>query len=243
MKTNIAPENRMYLTHFPPKEGRYIVFDTETTGLDPKENNVIEIAAFEITNSKLTGNQFHCYLSPRNNINKEAESKHHLHQNFHQRFYSDIFPDDKVSLTNFKHFVSNCLLFAHNAIFDMEFINNELEHFKLEKIPKRKFRCTMKMFKFLVNPFAKKNYSLKYCCDYFKIKNDKNLFHSATYDAFMTAKLIASFYDTIDLIKNMGLEFPLVHFKKKKKREEIEKGKEDEPISFEINKNELYQIN
>ena len=41
------------LTFLPSIKGRYIIVDTETTGLEPKDNNIIEIAAIEILNCKL----------------------------------------------------------------------------------------------------------------------------------------------------------------------------------------------
>ena len=68
------------MTYLPPKTGRYIVFDTETTGLEPKENNIIEIAGIEIMNGKLTGNQFHAFFCPRYKISETAEEKQELAQ-------------------------------------------------------------------------------------------------------------------------------------------------------------------
>ena len=74
------------MTYLPPKTGRYIVFDTETTGLEPKENNIIEIAGIEIINGKLTGNQFHAFFYPRYKISETAEEKHRMSQNFFKTY-------------------------------------------------------------------------------------------------------------------------------------------------------------
>ena len=49
-----------HLYKIPPKTGRYIVLDTETTGLN-LEDHVVELGAHEILNGKLTGAQFHIY--------------------------------------------------------------------------------------------------------------------------------------------------------------------------------------
>lgn len=185
----------MIFSKLPPIEGRYIVFDTETTGLDPNENNIIEIAAVEIEDGKLTGNQFHTFLEPRYPINKAAQEKHHMNQGFFQSYYHNIYISSKDSLQNFLDFVNDSLLFAHNSSFDMAFINNELKYWNLPEIPHNKFRCTMKYFKDIIFPFSpKKNYSLSYCCEYFKLTSPKENFHSAIYDSFMTARMLCNLY-------------------------------------------------
>ena len=61
-----------FLSNLPSTLGRYIVFDTETTGLIPKYDQILEIAATEIINGKSTGNQFHVFIKPRTKIKKEG---------------------------------------------------------------------------------------------------------------------------------------------------------------------------
>lgn len=195
MKTTsyLSPMSKLnsYLTALPNINGRYVVFDTETTGLNPSENNVIEIAAVEIQNGKLTGNQFHTFLKPRYKMSESAESKHKMSQDFYEKYYSNAYLCDKKSLENFVNFVNNSFIFAHNAVFDMNFINNELQFWDLPQIPKRKFRCTMKLFKKMVEPASvKKNFSLEYCCNFFHLNSVKENFHSAIFDAFMTARMV-----------------------------------------------------
>ena len=166
------PKRNSTLTTLPSIKGRYIVLDTETTGLDPSTNSIIEIAAVEIQNGKITGNQFHLFLNPRYRISQSAESKHKMSQTFYKSFYSNVYPSEYHSLQSFIKFIHNSLIFAHNAIFDMNFINNELQYRNLPIINKKRFRCTMKLFKQMVEPYSsKQNYSLEYCCNYFQLNS------------------------------------------------------------------------
>ena len=58
---------------------RYIVLDTETTGLDPDDGyKIIEIGCIEIINRKVTDNTFHKYINPLREIDIEAVSYTHL---------------------------------------------------------------------------------------------------------------------------------------------------------------------
>lgn len=191
----IPPKHNSTLTSLPSIKGRYIVLDTETTGLDPNTNNIIEIAAIEIQNGRITGNQFHLFINPRYCISQSAESKHKMSQSFYNSFYSNVYPSERHSLQMFIKFIHNSLIFAHNAIFDMNFINNELQYRNLPIINKKRFRCTMKLFKQMVEPYSsKQNYSLEYCCNYFKLNSQRENFHSAIFDAFMTGRLVCALF-------------------------------------------------
>ncbi len=194
MKINFSQRNDT-LTLIPPINGRYIVLDTETTGLEPKENNIIEIAGIEIINGKLTGNQFHCFLKPRFKILKSAEEKHKMSQNFYEDYYQDCYKSDKENLLNLIKFIGNSLIFAHNSIFDMKFLNKELQYYNISPIPRRRFRCTMKIFKQIIKPNSlKQNYSLYHCCKFFNLSAPIENFHSAIFDSFMTARVLCCLF-------------------------------------------------
>ena len=192
MENNQKPDS---LIQLPPKKGRYIVLDTETTGLDPKENNIIELAAIEICNGKLTGREFHSFMSPRYNINKSAEEKHKMSQNFYQIFYKDVYISDKQNFESFLKFIGNSIIFAHNAIFDMKFINKDLKYWGLNTLTRKRFRCSMRLFKLIVKPDSKKQkYKLEYCCSFFNLTAPIENFHSAIFDAFMTARMVCCLF-------------------------------------------------
>ena len=102
---------------------REIVFDTETTGLDPKSGHrVVEIGCVELINHISTGQTFHCYINPERDMPPEAEAVHGLSIDFlsDKPLFNEI-ADDFVA------FVGDAALVAHNAGFDMGFVNAELE--------------------------------------------------------------------------------------------------------------------
>ncbi|NJD05491.1 MAG: DNA polymerase III subunit epsilon [Methylococcaceae bacterium] len=101
---------------------RYVVLDTETTGLNPEEGHrVIEIGCIEVINRKITGNRFHVYLNPDREIDDGAVAVHGLSA----QFLSDKarFPEIR---DDFLRFVQGSELLIHNAPFDVGFLNAEL---------------------------------------------------------------------------------------------------------------------
>ena len=195
-----------YLYNIPPKSGRYIVLDTETTGLH-KKAHMIELGAHEIINGKLTGIQFHIYIKPREVMSKEVISIHKIKNDFYDKFCTSIYESDKNNMENFLKFIGNSIIFAHNAPFDMNIINNELNYWKLQNLNIKRFRCTMRIFYNVVSKIDLK-YSLSFtnlgkCCEYFNIKSEENNFHNALFDAFMTARMICRIYELLDKNKQL----------------------------------------
>jgi DNA polymerase-3 subunit epsilon len=101
---------------------REIVLDTETTGLDPANGDrLIEIGCIEIVNRIPTGREFHRYLNPERDVHPDAVAVHGLTIGFLQDkpFFRDVVDD-------FLSFIADAPLVAHNATFDLAFINAEL---------------------------------------------------------------------------------------------------------------------
>lgn len=101
---------------------REIVFDTETTGLDPVNGDrIVEIGAIELYNHIPTGKNFHRYLNPERPMSIEAARVHGL---------DDAFLKDKPRFAEvadeFLDFIGDAILIAHNAGFDVAFVNAEL---------------------------------------------------------------------------------------------------------------------
>ncbi|TAM98491.1 MAG: DNA polymerase III subunit epsilon [Rhizobiaceae bacterium] len=100
---------------------REIIFDTETTGLDPREDRVIEIGGIELVNRFPTGRSFHVYINPQGReVHAEALAVHGISNAdlAHKPIFADI-------VEKFMAFIDEAHLVAHNATFDINFINAE----------------------------------------------------------------------------------------------------------------------
>ena len=102
---------------------REIVLDTETTGLDPVEGHrLVEIGCVELVNKMPSGRHFHRYVNPDRDVPAEAFAVHGL---------SGDFLNDKPRFAEIAEelleFIGDCALVAHNAAFDLGFLNAELE--------------------------------------------------------------------------------------------------------------------
>ena len=102
---------------------REIVLDTETTGLDPYQGHrMIEIGCIELLNRIPSGQTFHRYVNPQRDVPAEAFAIHGLSGDF----LKDKPPFAEVA-DELIAFIADAPLVAHNASFDLNFINAELE--------------------------------------------------------------------------------------------------------------------
>lgn len=109
---------------------REIVFDTETTGLENKFDRVIEIGGVELLNHFPTGRTFHVYINPGDRkVHPDALAVHGI---------TDAFLQDKPSFADIvfelQEFFDGAKWVAHNANFDMGFINAEFERLGLPPV-------------------------------------------------------------------------------------------------------------
>lgn len=101
---------------------REIIFDTETTGLDARDDRIIEIGGVELVNRFPTGRTFHRFINPQGRgIHAEALAVHGISeaQLVGQPTFGEISAD-------FLEFIDGAKLVAHNAGFDIAFVNAEL---------------------------------------------------------------------------------------------------------------------
>src|SRR5690349_20734492 len=101
---------------------REIIFDTETTGLDPSRGDrIVEIGCIEMIDRVATGRTFHAYFNPGRPMPAGAEAVHGL---------TDAFLADKPAFhekaEELLEFIGDAMLVAHNAGFDFAFLNAEL---------------------------------------------------------------------------------------------------------------------
>ncbi len=160
---------------------RKIVLDTETTGLDPKKGHrIIEIAAIELEGRKVSRRHFHHYLDPEREVDEEAARVHGFTWDMlkGRAKFADI-------AANFLEFVDGAELMAHNAPFDMSFINNELRLLNLPPL-QNPVVDTLKMAREM-NP-GKKN-GLDALCNRYEIDNTHRTLHGALLDTELLAEV------------------------------------------------------
>lgn len=161
---------------------RQIFLDTETTGLYPAQGHrIIEVAAVEVVNRRLTKNHFHFYINPEREIDQGAQEVHGISLEFLQdkpRF-ADI-ADDLIA------FIADAELIAHNAPFDVGFLNSEFGLLGLKTVEEitAKVTDTLKMAKEM-RPGQRNN--LDALCKFYGIDNSKRTLHGALLDAELLA--------------------------------------------------------
>ncbi|CAN5166958.1 DNA polymerase III subunit epsilon [soil metagenome] len=161
---------------------REIVFDTETTGLDPLNGDrLVEIGCIELVNRVPTGRTHHAYFNPQRSMPMEAERVHGLSA----KFLSDK-PLFAHGVEQILEFLGDCPLVAHNARFDFGFLNAELRRCDLPEIGLHRMVDTVAIARTL-HPGAK--HSLDALCTRYGIDRSHRVKHGALLDAELLAQL------------------------------------------------------
>ncbi|MEO5640745.1 MAG: DNA polymerase III subunit epsilon [Sphingomicrobium sp.] len=161
---------------------REIVFDTETTGLNPAGGDrIVEIGCIEMINRVETGREYHAYFHPERPMPSEAEAVHGLSD----RFLSDkpLFRDKAQELIDF---VGDAPMIAHNAGFDFGFLNRELELCGRDPVCLSRMVCTLVLAR-KRHPGAK--HSLDALCSRFGVDRSQRVKHGALLDAQLLAQV------------------------------------------------------
>ena len=161
---------------------REIVFDTETTGFDPKTGDrIVEIGCVELVNHIVTGQTFHVYINPERSMPHEAFKVHGL---------SDEFLSDKPKFAeiakDFAAFIEDARLVAHNADFDVKFVNAEFARIGLPPISRDRVVDTLALAK---RRHTTGPYSLDALCSRYGIDNSRREFHGALLDSELLAEV------------------------------------------------------
>lgn len=174
---------------------REIVFDTETTGLDPRMGDrMVEIGCLELVNLVPTGQTFHAYFNPERDIPAGAQQVHGLSA----AFLADkpLFRESAAALLDF---IGDSPLIAHNAGFDFAFLNAELALCALDPVCASRMIDTVALAK-KRHPGAK--LSLDALCTRYGIDRSHRVKHGALLDA----ELLAQVYIELRGGRQIGLE-------------------------------------
>jgi DNA polymerase III subunit epsilon len=161
---------------------REIVLDTETTGLDPYQGHrLIEIGCVELVNRIPSGQTFHRYLNPERDVPAEAFAVHGLSAEFlrDKPLFGDIV-DDLVE------FIADAPLVAHNAMFDLGFLNAELDRAGKVLVARERLVDTLLLAR-RKHPGGPN--SLDHLCTRYGIDNSRRTKHGALLDAEILAEV------------------------------------------------------
>ena len=165
-----------------------VFLDTETTGLSFKEGHkIVEIACVETKDLIPTGKVFHKLINPKRNMPEEAFKVH----GFSEQFLKDKETFDKI-VDDFLDFINDKNIIIHNAVFDLGFLNGELELLKKDKINKKLVIDSLEIAR---NKFPGTSNSLDALCKRFNIDLSRRTKHNALLDCELLREVYINLLD------------------------------------------------
>ena len=161
---------------------REIVFDTETTGLNASEDRIIEIGGVELVDRFPTGRTFHVYINPGERpVHPDALAVHGISN---ERLKNE--PRFEAIADDFLAFFEGARFVAHNASFDMGFVNAELARLGRPAIEGTRVRDTLSLAR-QKNPMGPN--TLDALCKRFGVDNSGREKHGALLDSELLAEV------------------------------------------------------
>ncbi|RXT15151.1 PolC-type DNA polymerase III [Ammoniphilus sp. CFH 90114] len=163
----------------PLKEATYVVFDVETTGLSVVYNQIIELAAVKVRNGEII-DRFERFANPHENLTNTIIELTGITDDM----LVDAPEIDQV-LNDFREFVGDAVLVAHNAKFDMGFVNTGYRKLNQPEL-KNSVIDTLELARFLLPEL--KNHRLNTISNYLNVELVSH--HRAVYDAEATGNVL-----------------------------------------------------
>ena len=168
-------------------ETEFVVFDTETTGTKPPFARMTEIGAYRIKNGRIV-DEFQTLLNPERGIPPFIVSLTGITNEMVKRapLFAEIAPD-------LLRFLGDSILVAHNAPFDMAFLNHEIGRVYEERKLINPHLCTVRLARKLLPDL--KNHRLHTVAEHFSIPIYNR--HRAAGDALATAQIFVHFLEQL----------------------------------------------
>lgn len=161
---------------------RQLILDTETTGLYPeKGHRIIEFAALEMIDRKLTGNYLQLYINPEREIDEDATKIHGIkNEDVRDK------PVFKELVEQIIEYIKDAELIIHNAKFDLSFMDYQfkMHNYQTTQNYVRNVIDTLNMAR---QKFPGGKNSLDALCDRFNIDRTKRDYHGALIDCALLA--------------------------------------------------------
>lgn len=164
----------------------FVIFDTETTGLNPlMGDRIIEIAAVRVINGEITDQTFESLINPHRIVPTESINIHGITN----EMLVDA-PEATEVIPAFLDFVGEDTLVAHNAEFDMGFLSNEL-HLLGRKDTLPQSLCTVQLSKLKFPDLER--YNLDTLAQHLNLTIERR--HRALDDVVATAQLFTQVHE------------------------------------------------
>ncbi|KND62481.1 exonuclease domain-containing protein, partial [Candidatus Phytoplasma phoenicium] len=179
-------------TDFILNKHNYVVFDMETTGFSKTQDHIIEISAVKIINGQITDQVFDELVNPgpevqlNSNITKLTGIRQEDLNN--KPFLENILP-------KFLAFIKNQVLVAHNAKFDIDFLEEKIKKLNLT-FEQPLFIDTLALSQQYFSKYLK-YFSLKRLIKSFKVKIIEGQYHRALFDARATALVLIKMFEKL----------------------------------------------
>ncbi len=162
-----------------------VVYDTETTGLNAKKDEILSIGALKVKNNKiLTSEKFEIFIKPSREISQESIKIHYIRNIDLQNGNNP-----QEALEKFLHFIGNRTLVGYYLEFDINMINKYLQPILGIKLPNKQIEVSQIYSKKKRRSVPEGRIDLRFD----SIMNDLNLpifgKHDALSDAIMTAMM------------------------------------------------------
>lgn len=181
---------------------RSVVFDVETTGLEPERGHkIIEIAAIELINDLPTGDEFHVFVDPMRDIPADATRVHGITMDTIRREAAPAFADVADDLIAY---FGDSLLIAHNAPFDVGFLDFELRACERSDLPGMRSARVVDTLVLAREKLGVGGWTLDVLCRRYGIDVSMRKKHSALLDC----RLLAEVYLQLLGGAQRGLEIP-----------------------------------
>lgn len=165
---------------------KLISTDTETSGFGPKAHRIIELALlpFDPLTGNITQEPFYSLFNPEKEVSKEAEEVHGLNWGILKK--EPLFKDKAEEIASF---LEGNILVAHNAKFDVSFLNREFEKLKMPPVSSLCLKVidTYHLANLYLEPRVIK--TLEGLCSHFKIDTSAKKLHSALSDTELLAQM------------------------------------------------------
>lgn len=183
-KRNLKDKKYLYLFDEPNNE-EYVCFDCETTGLDPKKDDIISIGAVIIKNNTIVASKkFVKFIKPKTKLQVEAIKVHHIRECDLQ----DAEDINKV-IKEFLEFIGSRTLVGYFLEFDIAMINKYLKPILGIKLPNKALEVSAIYYDYKIERIPQGNIDLRFNTIMNELKIPNLGKHDAYNDAIMTSMI------------------------------------------------------